>query len=61
MIEKEKHRRALSKRYAQTRAKLKDVIMDKETTMEDRFTRRDEAGEAAAQLAPPCATITVAS
>ena len=39
MIEKEKHRRALNKQYAVApRAKLKDIIMDKETSMEDRFT-----------------------
>jgi len=38
MIEKEKHRRALNKQYKERRKKLKATIMDKETTMEDRFT-----------------------
>ena len=38
MIEKDKHRRALAKQYKSRRQKLKAVIMDKETSMEDRFT-----------------------
>lgn len=38
MIEKEKHRRALNKKHRPQRTKLKAIIMDKETTMEDRFT-----------------------
>lgn len=38
MIEKEKHRRKLNKRYKAKHDKLKAIIMDKETTMEDRFT-----------------------
>lgn len=37
MIEKEKKRRALAKRYKNTRAKLKGIIMDKESSMEARF------------------------
>ena len=38
MIEKEKHRKALNKQHRTKRTKLKEVIMDKETSMEDRFT-----------------------
>ena len=38
MIEKDKHRRQLAKQYKARRTKLKEVIMDKETSMEDRFT-----------------------
>src|SRR5580704_12264367 len=38
MIEKDKHRRKLTKQYKDRRAKLKAIIMDKDTTMEDRFT-----------------------
>src|SRR5271163_2265927 len=37
MIEKEKNRSALNKQYKVKRAKLKEVIMDKDTSMEDRF------------------------
>jgi small subunit ribosomal protein S14 len=37
MIEKEKHRRKLIKQYKTRRDKLKATIMDKETSMEDRF------------------------
>jgi len=38
MIEKEKNRKALAKRYRGRREKLKAIIMNKETQMEDRFT-----------------------
>jgi len=38
LIEKDKRRRKLTKQYAGRRAKLKAVIMDKETSMEDRFS-----------------------
>jgi small subunit ribosomal protein S14 len=38
MIEKEKHRKQLAKQYKSKRAKLKAVIMNKETAMEDRFS-----------------------
>ena len=38
MIEKEKHRRRLAKRDRSKREKLKAIIMNKETTMEDRFS-----------------------
>ncbi|MDP9127554.1 MAG: 30S ribosomal protein S14 [Pseudomonadota bacterium] len=38
MIEKEKNRKALNKQFKARRLKLKEVIMDKDTTMEDRFT-----------------------
>jgi small subunit ribosomal protein S14 len=38
MIEKEKNRKRLAKRYKVKRAKLKAVVMNKETTMEDRFS-----------------------
>jgi small subunit ribosomal protein S14 len=38
MIEKEKNRRALAKRYRVRREKLKAIIMNKETPMEERFT-----------------------
>jgi len=38
MIEKEKHRRRLAKKNKPKRAKLKAIIMNKNTTMEDRFT-----------------------
>ena len=38
LIEKDKHRRKLVKQYAARRAKLKAVIMDKDTAMEERFT-----------------------
>ena len=37
-VQKQKRRVRLSKQYAERRTKLKDVIMDKETSMEDRFT-----------------------
>ena len=38
MIEKNNSRRRMSKQKATTRKALKDQIMDKETSMEDRFT-----------------------
>jgi len=38
MIEKEKNRRRLAKRYRTRREKLKAIVMNKETQMEDRFT-----------------------
>ena len=38
MTEKEKNRRRLAKRYRTRREKLKAVVMNKETTMEDRFS-----------------------
>ena len=38
MVEKEKKRKALNKKYAKKRASLDAIIMDKETSMEDRFT-----------------------
>ncbi|HEU0118535.1 MAG TPA: 30S ribosomal protein S14 [Alphaproteobacteria bacterium] len=38
MIEKEARRKKMTKQYKARRAKLKEVIMDKETSMEDRFT-----------------------
>lgn len=38
MIEKEKKRKALNKKYAKKRATLDAIIMDKDTSMEDRFT-----------------------
>jgi small subunit ribosomal protein S14 len=38
MIEKEGKRKRMAKKYAVRRAKLKETIMDKETSMEDRFT-----------------------
>jgi small subunit ribosomal protein S14 len=38
MIKKDQRRRKLGKQYAGRRAKLKDIIMNKETTMEDRFS-----------------------
>jgi small subunit ribosomal protein S14 len=37
MIEKEKNRKNLNKRYAGKRASLKATIMDKDTDMEERF------------------------
>ena len=37
MVQKEIKRKRLSKRYAKKRAALDAIIMDKETTMEDRF------------------------
>jgi small subunit ribosomal protein S14 len=37
MIQKDKRRRRLAKRYQSRREKLKTVIMSKETPMEDRF------------------------
>jgi small subunit ribosomal protein S14 len=37
MIEKEKYRKRMTKQYKVRRAKLKSTIMDKETSMEDRF------------------------
>lgn len=37
MIEKNNRRRAMSKNKAASRGALKAVIMDKDTTMEDRF------------------------
>jgi small subunit ribosomal protein S14 len=37
MIKKDQKRRKLGKQYAARRLKLKTVIMDKDTTMEDRF------------------------
>ena len=37
MIEKEKKRKSLNKKYAKKRAALDAIIMDKETAMEDRF------------------------
>ncbi len=38
MIEKEGKRKRLAKQYGARREKLKEIIMDKETSMEDRFT-----------------------
>jgi len=38
MIEKEKNRAKLRKTFAKRRAALKATVMDKETSMEDRFT-----------------------
>lgn len=38
MIEKEKRRKRMAKQYGAKRANLKKVIMDKETSMEDRFS-----------------------
>src|ERR1700733_13003479 len=38
MIEKDKRRRRLAKQYRARREKLKAIIMNKETPMEDRFT-----------------------
>ncbi|HUZ90605.1 MAG TPA: 30S ribosomal protein S14 [Methylocella sp.] len=38
MILKEGKRKRLNKQYAARRKALKDAIMDKDTTMEDRFT-----------------------
>lgn len=38
MIEKEKHRVRKNKQFSARRAKLKEVVMDKDTSMEDRFT-----------------------
>ena len=38
MIEKEKHRRRLAKKNKVKRAKLKAIIMNKNTAMEERFT-----------------------
>ncbi|MFY9287289.1 MAG: 30S ribosomal protein S14 [Alphaproteobacteria bacterium] len=38
MIEKEKKRTKMTKQFKARRDKLKDIIMDKETSMEDRFT-----------------------
>ena|ERR1700722_15788532 len=38
MIEKDKRRRKMTKQYAARRAKLKEIIMNKDTTMEDRFS-----------------------
>ena len=38
MIKKDQRRRKLGKQYAARRAKLKEVIMNKETNMEDRFS-----------------------
>lgn len=38
MIEKEKKRRRMTGQYKARRAALKAVIMNKETSMEDRFT-----------------------
>ena len=37
MIEKEKHRLRLSKQYGSRRMKLKATIMDKDTSMEERY------------------------
>jgi small subunit ribosomal protein S14 len=37
MIEKEKKRKRMAEQYKVRRAKLKSLIMDKETSMEDRF------------------------
>jgi small subunit ribosomal protein S14 len=37
-IEKQKRRTRLTKQYKVRRDKLKEVIMDKDTSMEDRFT-----------------------
>jgi small subunit ribosomal protein S14 len=37
MVEKEKYRLQKSKQYGARRAKFKAVIMDKETSMEDRY------------------------
>lgn len=36
-IEKNNRRRKMTKQFANRRAKLKAIIMDKETTLEDRF------------------------
>ena len=38
MIEKEKHRKTLNKRHKEKRKALKAVVMNKETSMEERFT-----------------------
>ncbi|MBV8061332.1 MAG: 30S ribosomal protein S14 [Alphaproteobacteria bacterium] len=38
MIEKEKRRKRMAKQYDAKRTNLKKVIMDKETSMEDRFS-----------------------
>jgi small subunit ribosomal protein S14 len=38
MIEKEKKRKKMAKKYAKKRAELDAIIMNKETSMEDRFT-----------------------
>jgi small subunit ribosomal protein S14 len=38
MVLKEGKRKRLNKKYKAQRAKLKDIIMNKTTTMEDRFT-----------------------
>ena len=38
MIEKEKNRLRKNKQYGVRRTKLKAVVMDKETSMEDRFS-----------------------
>ncbi len=38
MIKKEERRQKLTKQYKAKRAKLKAIIMDKDTSMEDRFT-----------------------
>jgi len=38
MIEKDKKRTRMTKQYKARRAVLKNTIMDKETSMEDRFT-----------------------
>ena len=37
MVKKEEHRQKLTKQYKAKRAKLKAVLMDKETSMEERF------------------------
>ena len=38
MIKKEEKRQGMTKQYKVRRAKLKAIIMNKETSMEDRFT-----------------------
>ncbi len=38
LIKKQETRQKLTKQYKARRAKLKAIIMDKETSMEDRFT-----------------------
>jgi len=38
MIEKEKNRKALAKKFRVKREKLKAIVMNKETPMEERFT-----------------------
>ena len=48
MIEKNNRRRRMSKQKAAQRKELKALIMNKETSMEDRFNCGDEVGKDAA-------------